>query len=156
MLFRSKQITKSNNIDTEPAFSHDGSQIYFSSDRGGKPQIYKVSADGGGVSRVTFEGAYNVSPRFSPDGKSLAYIRNDGGKFRVALQDLASGQVQLLSEGAQDESPSFAPNGRVILYATKVHGRGALAAVSSDGKLHQRLNDATGDVREPAWGPLLN
>ena len=151
-----KQITKSNNIDTEPAFSHDGSQIYFSSDRGGKPQIYKVPAGGGEVSRVTFEGAYNVSPRFSPDGKSLAYIRNDGGKFRVALQDLASGQVQLLSEGAQDESPSFAPNGRVILYATKVHGRGALAAVSSDGKVRQRLNDATGDVREPAWGPLLN
>jgi TolB protein len=151
-----KQITKSNSIDTEPAFSHDGSQIYFSSDRGGRPQIYKVSASGGSASRVTFEGAYNVSPRFSPDGKSLAYIRNDGGKFRVALQDLASGQVQLLSEGSQDESPSFAPNGRVILYATKVRGRGALAAVSSDGKTHQRLNDATGDVREPAWGPLIN
>ena len=62
--------------------------------------------------------------------KALAYIRNDGGKFSVALQDLASGQVQLLSEGSQDESPSFAPNGRVILYATKVGGRGALAAVS--------------------------
>ena len=150
-----KQITKSTAIDTEPAFSPDGSQIYFSSDRGGKPQIYKVPASGGSPSRVTFEGGYNVSPRFSPDGKSLAYIRNDGGKFRVALQDLSSGQVQLLSEGAQDESPSFAPNGRVILYATKVRGRGALAAVSSDGKVRQRLNDASGgDVREPAWGPL--
>jgi len=152
-----KQITKSTAIDTEPAFSPDGNWIYFSSDRGGKPQIYKVPADGGSPSRVTFEGAYNVSPRFSPDGKALAYIRNDGGKFRVAMQDLASGQVQLLSEGAQDESPSFAPNGRVILYATKVRGRGALAAVSSDGKVRQRLNDATGgDVREPAWGPLNN
>ena len=151
-----KQITKSNGIDTEPAFSPDGAWIYFSSDRGGKPQIYKVPAGGGAVSRVTFEGGYNVSPRFSPDGKSLAYIRNDSGKFRVALQDLASGQVQLLSEGAQDESPSFAPNGRVILYATKARGRGALAAVSSDGKVRQRLNDASGDVREPAWGPLLN
>ena len=156
-----KQITKSSAIDTEPAFSPDGSMIYFSSDRGGKPQIYKVPADGGNAgfnpSRVTFEGNYNVSPRFSPDGKSLAYIRNDGGKFRVAMQDLASGQVQLLSEGSQDESPSFAPNGRVILYATKVRGRGALAAVSSDGKVRQRLNDATGgDVREPAWGPLAN
>lgn len=156
-----KQITKSSAIDTEPAFSPDGSQIYFSSDRGGKPQIYKVPADGGSAgsnpSRVTFEGNYNVSPRFSPDGKSLAYIRNDGGKFKVAMQDLASGQVQLLSEGSQDESPSFAPNGRVILYATKVRGRGALAAVSSDGKVRQRLSDATGgDVREPAWGPLAN
>ncbi len=152
-----KQITKSTAIDTEPAFSPDGNWIYFSSDRGGRPQIYKVPADGGSPSRVTFEGGYNVSPRFSPDGKSLAYIRNDGGKFRVALQDLASGQVQLLSEGSQDESPSFAPNGRVILYATKVKGRGALAAVSVDGKVRQRLNDATGgDVREPAWGPLNN
>ncbi len=152
-----KQVTKSSAIDTEPAFSPDGSQIYFSSDRGGRPQIYKVSANGGSASRVTFEGSYNVSPRFSPDGKSLAYIRNDGGKFKVAMQDLASGQVQILSEGSQDESPSFAPNGRVILYATKVRGRGALAAVSSDGKVRQRLNDATGgDVREPAWGPLAN
>jgi TolB protein len=92
----------------------------------------------------------------SPDGKLLAYIRNDGGKFNVAIQDMVSGQVQMLSEGSQDESPSFAPNGRVILYATKVRGRGALAAVSSDGKVRQRLNDAAGDVREPAWGPLLN
>ena len=150
-----KQITKSSAIDTEPAFSPDGSQIYFSSDRGGRPQIYKVAAGGGNPSRVTFEGGYNVSPRFSPDGKSLAYIRNDGGAFKVALQDLASGQVQILSEGSQDESPSFAPNGRVILYATKVRGRGALAAVSSDGKVRQRLNDTSGgDVREPAWGPL--
>lgn len=151
-----KLITKSNAIDTEPVFSPDGSHIYFSSDRGGKPQIYKVAVDGGTPSRVTFEGAYNVSPKFSPDGKSLAYIRNDGGKFKVALQNLATGQVQLLSEGSQDESPSFAPNGRVILYASKVRGRGALAAVSYDGKVRQRLNDAVGDVREPAWGPLLN
>ena len=150
-----KQITKSAAIDTEPSFSPDGSQIYFSSDRGGRPQIYKVPASGGNPSRVTFEGSYNVSPRFSPDGKSLAYIRNDGGSFKVALQDLASGQVQILSEGSQDESPSFAPNGRVILYATKVKGRGALAAVSSDGKVRQRLKDSSGgDVREPAWGPL--
>ena len=151
-----KQITKSSAIDTEPAFSHDGNWIYFSSDRGGKPQIYRIPAGGGDASRVTFEGAYNVSPRFSPDGKSLVYIRNDGGKFRVAMQDLASGQTQILSEGSQDESPSFAPNGRVILYATKVGGRGSLAAVSSDGKVRQRLSESRGDVREPAWGPLLN
>jgi TolB protein len=151
-----KQITKSLAIDTEPYFSRDGKWIYFTSDRGGKPQIYKTPADGGDVSRVTFEGAYNVSPRLSPDGKTLAYIRNDGGRFRVAVQDLASGQVQLLSEGNQDESPSFAPNGRVILYAGRAGGRGTLAAASADGKVRQRLSDATGDVREPAWGPIMN
>lgn len=149
-----RQVTKSNAIDTEPAFSPDGKFIYFTSDRGGRPQIYKVSAGGGDATRVTFEGAYNVSPRFSPDGRYLAYIRNDGGKFRVALQDLSNGQVQLLSDGAQDESPSFSPNGRVILYATKVRGRGSLAAVSSDGRVRQRLSESGGDVREPAWAPM--
>lgn len=150
-----KQVTKSSSIDTEPTWSNDGQWIYFSSDRGGRPQIYKVSSGGGSPQRVSFEGAYNVSPRFSPDGKSLAMIRNDGGRFRVALQDLASGQVQLLSEGNQDESPSFAPNGRVILYATRSGNRGALAAVSADGRVKQRLKDSGGDIREPAWGPLI-
>ena len=150
-----KQLITSNAIDTEPTWSADAKWIYFSSDRGGKPQIYKVSSSGGEPQRVTFEGAYNVSPRLSPDGKSLAMIRNDGGKFRVALQDLSNGQVQLLSEGAQDESPSFAPNGREILYATRAGGRGALAAVSSDGRVKQRLSESGGDVREPAWGPLI-
>ena len=151
-----KLLTKSNAIDTEPTWSPDAKWIYFSSDRGGSPQIYKVSALGGEAQRVTFEGNYNLSPHFSPDGKLLAMIRNDGGKFRVALQDLTSGQVQLLSEGAQDESPSFAPNGRMILYATRIGVRGTLAAVSSDGRVKQRLSESGGDVREPTWGPLLN
>lgn len=151
-----KQLTKSSAIDTEPTWSPDAKWVYFSSDRGGKPQIYKVSSLGGEAQRVTFEGTYNLSPRFSPDGKFLAMIRNDGGNYRVALQDLSTGQGQLLSEGGQDESPSFAPNGRVILYATRVGGRGALAAVSADGRVKQRLSESGGDVREPAWGPLLN
>lgn len=149
------RITKGGAIDTEPTWSTDAKWIYFTSDRGGRPQIYKVPASGGDPQRVTFEGAYNVSPRFSPDGKSLAMIRNDGGKFRVALQELTSGQVQLLSDGSQDESPSFAPNGRVILYATRSSGHGALAAVSADGRVKQKLNESGGDIREPAWGPLM-
>lgn len=150
-----KRITKSRGIDTEPVYSPDGKWIYFTSDRGGSPQIYRVSANGGGANRVTFQGNYNVSPRFSNDGKSLVYIRNDGGRFRVAMQDLVTNQVQLLSQGSQDESPSFAPNGRMIMYATKKGGRGALAAVSFDGKVRQSLTEARGDVREPAWGPML-
>jgi len=151
-----RQLTKSNAIDTEPVWSPDAKWVYFSSDRGGSPQIYKVSSIGGDAQRVTFDGPYNLSPRFSPDGKSLAMIRNDGGRYRVALQNLATGQVQILSEGNQDESPSFAPNGRVVLYATRTAGRGALAAVSADGRVKQRLSESGGDIREPAWGPLLN
>lgn len=151
-----KQVTKSNAIDTEPSWSPDAKWIYFTSDRGGNPQIYKVSAFGGEAQRVTFQGDHNLSSHFSPDGKSLVMVRKDGAKYSIALQDLTSGQVQLLSDGGQDESPSFAPNGRVILYATRTGGRGALAAVSSDGRVKQRLSESGGDIREPSWGPLLN
>jgi TolB protein len=94
-----------------------------------------------------------VSPRPSPDGKSLVYVSRNGGRFQVTLLDLNSRQTQILTDSAKDESPSFAPNGRMVLYATEVGGRGVLAAVSSDGRVKQRLSVQSGDVREPAWGP---
>lgn len=150
------RLTSSSAIDTEPNFSPDGQWIIFTSDRGGGPQIYRMPASGGQAQRLTFEGNYNVSPRHSPDGKSFTFIQRQGsGRFGVAVQDFASRQMQLLTDGGIDESPSFAPNGRMILYASEVGGRGILAAVSSDGRVKQRFSEAGGDVREPAWGPLI-
>jgi TolB protein len=150
-----RRLTSSAAIDTEPRFSPDGEWLYFTSDRGGSPQIYRMRASGGEAQRVTFEGSYNVSPRLSPDGKSLAYITRNGGRFQVALLDLTNRQVQILTDSDRDESPSFAPNGRMILLATVMGGRGVLSAVSSDGRVKQRLTATAGDVREPAWGPFI-
>ena len=148
------RLTQSSAIDTEPNFSPDGELLLFTSDRGGGPQIYGMATSGGEARRLTFEGSYNVSPRFNPDGKSFTFIQRNGSRFNVAVQDLTTRQVQVLTDGAADESPSFAPNGRMILYATEVRGRGILSAVSSDGRVKQRLTADAGDVREPAWGPL--
>ena len=149
-----RRLTQSSAIDTEPNFSPDGQLLLFTSDRGGSPQIYGMPADGGEARRLTFEGTYNVSPRFSPDGKSFTFIQRNGSRFNVAVQDLATRQVQVLTDGTVDESPTFSPNGRMILYATAAKGRGILSAVSSDGRVKQRLTADNGDVREPAWGPL--
>jgi len=66
----------------------------------------------------------------------------------------ATKQVQVLTDGPGDESPSLAPNGKLIIYASETGGRGILAAVSSDGRVKQRLVAPATDVREPAWGPL--
>jgi TolB protein len=150
------RLSNSGGIDTEPNWSPDGQWILFTSDRGGSPQIYRMAASGGQAQRMTFEGTYNVSPRHSPDGKSFTFIQRNGSRFSVAVQDFASRQVQVLTDGSVDESPSFAPNGRMILYASEVRGRGILAAVSSDGRVKQRFSETSGDVREPAWGPLVN
>ena len=148
------RLTNTSTIDTEPNFSPDGQHVIFTSDRGGSPQIYRVSVSGGAPERLTFDGSYNVSPRYAPDGKSFVFIQRAGSRFNVAMQDFVSKQTQSLTENGIDESPTFAPNGRIILYATEVRGRGILAAVSSDGRVRQRFSAESGDVREPAWGPL--
>jgi TolB protein len=146
------RFTRGGSLNTEPVFSPDGQWLYFTSDRGGSPQIYRAVMATGDVVRVTFEGNYNVSPALSPDGRTLAFVHRRDGKFHVAVMDLNSRQMQVLTDTAHDESPSFAANGRLLLYATLVNGRGVLATVSVDGKVRQRLSQ-TGDLREPAWGP---
>jgi TolB protein len=105
----------------------------------------------GGISRITFDGGYNVSPALSPDGGTLAFVHRRDGRFHIAAMDLATRQMRVLTDTAYDESPSFAPNGRRILYATLVNNRGVLATVSVDGKVRQRLSQS-GDLREPSWG----
>lgn len=149
-----RRLTVTPAIDTEANFSPDGKWIAFTSDRGGSPQIYRMPAEGGPAQRLTFEGTYNVRPRFSPDGKSIAFVQRESGKFRIAVLEVDTGQVTVLTDGTLDDSPSYAPNGKMILYEAQVGGRGQLAAVSSDGRVRQRLVSSAGDVRDPAWGPL--
>jgi TolB protein len=149
-----QRLSTSAGIDTEANFAPDGRSILFTSDRGGTPQIYRLTLGSGTIERMTYDGSYNVSPRHLPDGKGFIFVRRDGNRFNIALQDFATRQVQVLTQGALDESPSVAPNGKLIIYASELGGRGILAAVSSDGRVKQRLTAAASDVREPAWGPL--
>ncbi|QOL49470.1 Tol-Pal system beta propeller repeat protein TolB [Massilia litorea] len=148
-----RRLSNSSGIDTEPHFSADGQSIYFTSDRSGGPQIYKMSVAGGNATRVTFNGNYNISPRVSPDGKTLAWISQRDGGYSLYAKDLASGQELRLADGASE--PSFSPNGKYIMYANKSGGRVALAVVSTDGRVKQRLSTKAGNIREPSWGPFM-
>ena len=149
-----RQLTNDAAIDTEAVWSPDSRTIYFTSDRSGSPQIYRVAAEPGGrAERVTFEGSYNARPRVSPDGKQLAVVYLDRDAYRIAIVDTGSGVTQVLSNGRLDESPSFAPNGAQIIYATRENGRGVLASVTTDGRIRQQIGSVSGEVREPVWSP---
>lgn len=149
-----RRLTQSSSIDTEPTYSHDGKFIYFVSDRGGSPQIYRMPAAGGNPERVTFTGTYNISPSLSADGRWLAYISRVSGAFKLHVMELSTSNVTALTETSADENPSFAPNGRLLLYATKQQEREALMTTTLDGKIKARLAGQGGDIREPDWGPF--
>jgi TolB protein len=150
------RITDDPGIDTEPQWSKDGQSLYFTSDRAGGPQIYKVGLKPGDKPRrLTFQGSYNARPRVSPDESQLAFVTQDDGAYRIATMDLRGrGDVQVLTKGRFDVSPSYAPNGAVLIYASRDKGRGVLALVSADGRVQQRLVSSDGELQEPAWAPF--
>jgi TolB protein len=148
------RLTNHSAIDTEPAWSPDGRHIVFTSNRAGRPQIYQMPSNGGEAQRLTFEGAYNARASYSPSGDRLVMVTNQGSGFQIGVFYIANRALQVLTDSNLDESPSFAPNGDMILYASQVGGRGALAAVSSDGRVKQQVRFLDGSVREPAWSPF--
>jgi TolB protein len=81
-------------------------------------------------------------------------VHRVNGQYRIATLDLKSGFTNILTNGSLDESPSYAPNGSMILYSTNDGLKSILAAVSSDGKVRQKLRLQEGEVREPAWSPF--
>lgn len=150
-----RRFTLEGEINTEPVWTPDGRALIFTSDRGGGPQIYRQALVSQESERLTFTGGYNASAKLSPDGRQMTFISKIDGNYRVVVMDLASKQMVPLTESTDDDSPSFSPNGRMILYETMVDQRRTLAVVSSDGRIKQRVKTLAGEVRQPAWGPLL-
>ncbi|WP_292899957.1 MULTISPECIES: Tol-Pal system beta propeller repeat protein TolB [unclassified Nitratireductor] len=150
------RLTTSNAIDTSPSYSPDGSQIVFTSDRGGRAQIYVMSASGGDAKRISFgDGTYST-PVWSPRGDLIAFTKQTGGQFQIGVMRTDGSGERILSSGFLQEGPTWAPNGRVIMFFRQPAGSAGpqLYSIDLTGRNEQKIPTANYGS-DPAWSPLL-
>ena len=110
------QLTNDPSDETDPAFSPDGTRIAFRSEKNGGG-IYVVPALGGDA---VFLAAAGRNPRFSPDGKSVAYWVGRGEGSTTSSQtfvvDASGGQPRVVHpEIPATQNPVWAPGGDELL-----------------------------------------
>jgi TolB protein len=136
-----------------PAWSPDGTLVYFTSNRDGPWDVYRVPAAGGAAERVTTGSGIVGRPAVSPDGASLAYARSVGSTTEVVLRDLATGVVTAVT-GREVSEPAFDPAGGRL--AVRVF-RGLTATIDLvplAGGEGFRLTTGPGPDGVPAFAPL--
>lgn len=149
------RLTHNPSIDTEASYSPDGKRLVFTSNRSGQVQVYIKNLDTGKIKRATFEGRYNAKAVFSPDGKSLALVHRVDNDYRIALLDIKTKDLTMMTHNELDESPYFSPNGDMIIFSTNRNNKGLLSVVSVEGNRSYELSSVEGEVREPNWSTYL-
>jgi Tol biopolymer transport system component len=120
------------NTDTLPAWSPDGSQIVFMSNRDGNFDIYVMNVDGSHVRQLTrdafgalyfIKSAADITPTWSPDGERIAFAsgRNNGMMTfmdtDIYLMDPdGSHVVRIPNDLYTDAFPAWSPDGKKIAF----------------------------------------
>ncbi|WP_029941977.1 Tol-Pal system beta propeller repeat protein TolB [Sphingomonas astaxanthinifaciens] len=134
-------------------------RVVFVAETGPKNQRQKriaiMDSDGANLRYLTEGEATVVTPRFSPDGRRLAYVSYAGRRARVWVLDIASGQKRLLVPGlALTSAPRFSPDGNRIAYALSANGNTDIWIANADGSgAPQRLTSAPGIDTAPSFSP---
>src|SRR5262245_23842719 len=98
-----------------PDISPDGKLIAFSY----LGDIWTVEAIGGVARPVTQHVAHDISPVFSPDGRSLAFASNRHGSYDVFVVPVRGGRPRRLTfDSANDYPTGWSPDGKHILFAS--------------------------------------
>jgi dipeptidyl aminopeptidase/acylaminoacyl peptidase len=146
-----RQITSGEDWnDSDPRWSPDGTRVAFVSDRTGKAfdesrntDVWVVSAEGGALTKISDHDEEDSSPRWSPDGKSIAFVgrirARDHAKIFVAPS--TGGAASRNVAPALDLIPSnlsWGEAGRALYFETGVKGETHLFRVETkDGSIRQ-------------------
>jgi dipeptidyl aminopeptidase/acylaminoacyl peptidase len=156
------QLTSGSYDDDEPAWSPDGAQIAFSSNRTPNPDsnentdIYVISTQANAMPRavVTSPGT-DGAPTWSPDGKLIAYVSGGDpkdfwyGATAIGVVPAAGGPARRLTSALDRNvtSPRFAPDGSGILFVIEEGGNEHLGRVPIGGGAVTRVVDGERTVQ---------
>ena len=111
-----KQITEGNDWnDSDPQWSPDGTRIAFVSNRTGKEyeqnrntDIWVISAEGGALTKISDHDEADNSPRWSPDGKTIAFtgVVRQRDHAKIWLAPASGGTQSLLAVNNLDLIPT--------------------------------------------------
>ncbi|HUE63440.1 MAG TPA: amidohydrolase family protein [Rhizomicrobium sp.] len=167
-------ITHDAAYDCDPAWSPDGSQLVYSSDKaGGLLQLWLRDMKTGRERQLTHVPTQPISPAFSPDGKRIAYLDVDNMWRRsgIAVVDVATGKVsQVHASIFAPGAPAFSPDGKRIAvamvapYSTRYReGTNQILTMSSTGTVEAsddkwfapvpNLSIDARDWNGPVWSP---
>jgi TolB protein len=113
-----------------------------------------MNPDGSDAKRVTFSGSYNISPRISADGKTLAYISAATATSSCTCWTWPAARNSACPT-APTTSRQASPQRQIHHVRHPAGGRKSLAVVSVDGRVKQRLTTQAGNIKEPTWGPFM-
>ncbi len=149
-----KRLTDNLAEDKTPAWSPDGKQIAFASDRDGNYEIYVMNDDGAGVTRLTNNPAFDWESVWSPDGQRIAFTSNRDGNWEIySMRADGSDITRLTSASAFDWQPAWSPDGQQIVFTSDRDGGWQIYSMNVDGSNVKRLTQTPGYNRDPAWSP---
>ncbi|MCO6457410.1 MAG: PD40 domain-containing protein [Pirellulaceae bacterium] len=119
----------------------DASGLVFAfPERGVAQQLFWLSIDGQQRRVLTESDGFDACPRYSPDGRRLAFASTRDGNFDIFVMDLAGGPVRRLTDHEGfDSRPAWSPDGRRLVYTSLRDGNYDLFVINADGSGEQRL-----------------
>ncbi|MBE7418674.1 MAG: Tol-Pal system protein TolB [Ideonella sp.] len=95
-----------------------------------------------------------ISPSWSPDGKSLAYVSFESGKAVVWTQDVASGERRAVANfRGSNSAPAWSPDGRTLAVTLSRDGGSQLYLMDARGGNVRRITQSSAIDTEPVFSP---
>lgn len=144
-----------------PHWSPDNKMLAFESNRDGNVEIYTMSADGSGQTRLTNNQAEDEHPSWSPDGRSIAFDSNRDGHFQIYVMNRdGSGQTRITNGQGDDMHAYWCPSctDRITFASNRDGVTFSIYTMNSDGTAQVRVTLPAQGSRSPddmpAWSGL--